>query len=217
MIPKLIFIIPYRDRAEHKNHFDIYMKYILEDIPYQDYKIFFVHQCDQLPFNRGAMKNIGFLAMREQYPNDYKNITFIFNDIDTMPIYKNLFNYNTTHGIVKHFYGFTFALGGIFSITGGDFEKIGGFPNFWGWGLEDNNIYNKAIKADFKVDRSQFYKLRDKHIIHLFDNPYRKLSYQDVWREHTTEGMNHIKDLNYKIENEFINVLNFNRRHFFSL
>ena len=37
-IPNKIFIVPYRDREQHKLHFDLYMKYILEDIPEKDYK-----------------------------------------------------------------------------------------------------------------------------------------------------------------------------------
>ena len=93
------------------------MKYILEDVSYP-YEIYFSHQCDKRDFNRGAMKNMGFLAIKDKYPDNYKNITFVFNDVDTMPYTKDLFDCNTKKGVVKHFYGFDFSLGGIFSITG---------------------------------------------------------------------------------------------------
>ena len=63
MIPDKIFIIPYRNREKEKALFITHMNYILEDISNSSYELFFVHQQDNLPFNRGAMKNIGFLAM----------------------------------------------------------------------------------------------------------------------------------------------------------
>jgi len=112
-IPKIIFIVPYRNRAPHLVHFKIYMKYILSDIPENDYEIYFIHQVDTRPFNRGAMKNIGFLVMKDKYPNNYKDITFVFNDIDNMPCEKNLLDYKTSTGTVKHFFGFDWTLGGI--------------------------------------------------------------------------------------------------------
>jgi hypothetical protein len=40
-IPKIIFIVPYRDRENQKNLFLRQMKYVLEDIPSTDYKIYF--------------------------------------------------------------------------------------------------------------------------------------------------------------------------------
>lgn len=209
-IPTKIFIVPYRDRISHKQHFDIYMKYILEDIPKQEYEIFFVHQKDNRSFNRGAMKNIGFLAMRNKYPHDYKNITFIFNDIDTMPATKNLLNYDTTLGVVKHFYGYKFALGGIFSIKGADFEKSGGFPNFWGWGLEDNCLYKRVLKANIQVDRNNFFCIADRNIIQIMDGLQKLLTKEDSWRLNiTSDNLNDIKNLNYTIENEYIQVTNF--------
>ena len=88
--PKLIFIIPYRDRIQHMSFYTTYIQKVMEDIPKEDWTYFFVHQTDSRPFNRGAMKNIGFLAIKYKYPNDYKNIILIFNDIDTLPYDKKV-------------------------------------------------------------------------------------------------------------------------------
>jgi len=127
-IPKIVFIVPYRNRPQHKYFFTNYMTSILKDSDV-DYEIYISHQCDARSFNRGATKNIGFISVKNKYPEDYKNITFVFNDIDTLP-FANIFNYETTHGVVKHFYGFNYALGGIVSITGGDWiSKFLGLGN----------------------------------------------------------------------------------------
>jgi len=198
-IPKRIFIVPYRNRIQHKFFFSMYMSFILESS--DDYEIFFSHQCDARTFNRGAVKNIGFIAAKNKYPEHYKDITFIFNDVDTIPFHK-IFDYTTTHGIVKHHYGFKYALGGIVVMKGSDFEKLNGYPCFWGWGMEDNALQKRCDAAGLKVDRSLFYNIGSPEILQLFDGVSRIISKKDPWRgeyDNGLDGLRTISQLKYVI------------------
>ena len=52
-VPKLIFIVPYRDREMQKKFFHRHMTtYILEGIDPTEYEILYIHQKDNRPFNR---------------------------------------------------------------------------------------------------------------------------------------------------------------------
>ena len=206
-VPKLVFIVPYRNRPQHKFFFSNYLTTIMDDR--DDYEIYFSHQCDARAFNRGATKNIGFLAVKEKYPDDYKNITFVFNDIDTIP-FSAIFDYETVSGIVKHFYGFEYALGGIVALNGSDFEAINGFPNFWGWGMEDNVLQKRCEKIGLKIDRSQFFPIGNPNILHLFDGVQRIINRKDPWRATHDDGIDGIRTihkLQYTINDESTNPL----------
>ena len=212
IVPSRVFIIPYRDRIKDKQKFINHMTSILEDDNKENtYEIYFSHQCDNRPFNRGAIKNIGFLAMKQKYPNNYKDITFIFHDIDTLPSEKGLIDYNTTSGVVKHYYGFTFALGGIFSIKGADFEKSKGFPNFWGWGLEDNTMNERCLEVGLIINRSQFYDIKDKRILRTFDGWKRTISKRDalIHKNKQYDSILDLKNIKWNIVDEYINVTQF--------
>lgn len=205
-VPKRVFIVPYRNRVQHKFFFSKYMSFILEDC--DDYEIFFSHQCDARTFNRGATKNIGFMAVRDKYPNDYKNITFIFNDIDTIPFTK-IFDYETTPGVVKHYYGYKYALGGIVVIKGADFERMNGYPCFWGWGMEDNCLQKRCAGYNITIDRSTFYSIGSPQILQLFDGISRIISKKDPWRmEHDNgiDGIKTISKLKYNIDDKSSNL-----------
>ena len=212
-VPKLVFIVPYRDRVQHQQFFANHMKIVLEDMEPGSCKIYYIHQTDSREFNRGAMKNIGFLAMKAKYPNDYQNITFVFNDVDTMPFSKNFLNYETESGVVKHFYGYDFSLGGIVSIKGSDFEKVLGFPNFWAWGFEDNLLQKRVLAANIVIDRGQFYPIMDKNIIQMKDGLERLVNRGefDRYMADTNEGLQSINTLNYNIDETtgFIDVTSF--------
>ena len=202
VVPKRVFIVPYRNRIQHKFFFSKHMSFVLEDC--DDYEIYFSHQCDARTFNRGATKNIGFLAIKEKYPDDYKNITFIFNDVDTIPFYK-IFDYETTEGVVKHYYGFKYALGGIIVMKGSDFEKINGFPCYWGWGMEDNALQKRCDHYGLKIDRSTFYEIGSPQILQLFDGISRIISKKDPWRmdkDSGVDGLKTITTLKYNINSK---------------
>ena len=181
------------------------MSFILEDK--NDYEIFFSHQCDERQFNRGATKNIGFLSVKKKYPNDYKNITFIFNDVDTLPFHK-IFDYETTEGIVKHYYGFTYALGGIVVIKGSDFEKSNGYPNYWGWGNEDSVFQKRCLTHNLQIDRTQFFQIGSPEILQLFDGVKRLVSPREYLlgqQDSGIDGLSSLHRISYSIDTESLN------------
>jgi hypothetical protein len=201
--PKIVFIVPYRDREHHLKFFSVYMKHVLSDYDPSTYEIYIVHQKDARPFNRGGMKNIGFLAIKEKYPNEYQDITFVFNDVDTVPYDKGIIQYETRAGIVKHFYGVKFALGGIFSIKGDDFERTNGFPNFWAWGGEDNYMQYRVLQSGLKIDRRNFFPLQNPNILQMVEGIMRTISRSEaemVFYKTTNDGLYTIQNLNYKEE-----------------
>jgi hypothetical protein len=174
-----------------------------------DYEIYFSHQYDERPFNRGAIKNIGFLAMKNKYPDDYQNITFVFHDIDTIPFDK-IFDYETEVGIVKHFYGFEYALGGIVSLKGSDFERINGYPNYWGWGMEDAILQKRCEQNNIVIDRNDFYPIGSSEILHLFDGITRFINKKETLKskkDNTIDGLKTIYNLIYTINDESMNPL----------
>jgi len=221
-IPSRVFIVPYRDRPQHKFFFCKYMQFILED--WDDYEIYFSHQCDDRVFNRGAVKNLGFLAVKEKYPDHYKNITFIFNDVDTMPFNK-IFSYQTTLGTVAHYYGFKHTLGGIVVMKGQDFERINGFPNIWGWGQEDNCLQYRCSKFNIQIDRSTFYPIGSPQILQLFDGISRIINNTDARTKtlsNDKDGISTVSNINWSIDrtssdvkdNQFT-VLHFNKNVYY--
>jgi len=212
-IPKIVFIVPYRDREHQQQFFARHMKYIMQDFDEPDYQIYYAHQNDSRSFNRGAMKNIGFLAIKDKFPDHYKEITFVFNDVDTMPYIPNFVDYNTIPGEIRHPYGFTHTLGGIVSIKGADYERTNGFPNLWAWGYEDNLFQYRAINTGLKINRDDFIPIGDKRMMHLCDGLTRDVNREEFkrYKKGTDDGLSTITDIVYTIDESrgFIDITNF--------
>jgi hypothetical protein len=197
-----VFIVPYRNREQHRHFFQIYIKYLLEDWDPSTYLVLYAHQANDLPFNRGGVKNCAFLWLKHTYPETYMNLTLVFNDIDALPYRKNLLDYTLKPNEVKHYYGFNYALGGIFAIRASDFEKIDGFPSPWSWGWEDTVLHQRALAANLTINRDQFYTYADHNILHFVDDVKKKLSmrtYRAYKQGTLRDGVSHMRDVNFEL------------------
>ena len=142
-----LVIVPYRpdklgERIIHLKKFINYFKTNLPDI-----NILIVEQKSQTKkFNRGTLLNIGMKIGLKNY--DY----FITHDIDMLPKINNDFHmYYWTYpqlplhmGYYNNKYNFWTFIGAVLSINKDDVKNTNGFPNnFWGWGGEDDALYNR--------------------------------------------------------------------------
>lgn len=148
---KHIIIIPYRDREKQLN---IFLEKTLPRL--QQYlnnvEILVIEQVEGQPFNRGKLLNIG---VKE---SDYDSYLFT-HDVDVHPhrhtiynIYDKKLNEKEIMGIYTSKHN---TLGGIIKFKKRTFEIINGFPNnFWGWGMEDKALQNRAEFMKVKISKN---------------------------------------------------------------
>jgi hypothetical protein len=149
---RLEVIVPYRDRELHMQQFVPYIEsYLLKN------KIIFsitiVEQCNNKPFNRGALLNIGFiLSLHADY--------FCFHDIDMLPLSADYSHPKNPAHLASKVEQFNWQLpypsffGGVTLFTKKHFKKINGFPNtYWGWGSEDDELWERCRYKKVKADR----------------------------------------------------------------
>jgi len=208
MHPSTLFIVPYRDRAAHRRVLMRVLETNLVDWAPGSYKVVFIHQDDARPFNRGAMKNIGAIWARSEYRDAYDDMTLVFHDVDTWPLPGSRVTYIASPGTVSHFYGFDFSLGGIVGIKGADFDRTGGFPNLWGWGLEDNSFLDRCIKAGLGIDRSSFHGPGDPLVERGAESPVRTIAVGEAERycHGELDGVADITDLYWERVGDMVNV-----------
>ncbi len=218
--PEKFFIIPYRDRERHLEVFINHMEHVLED---EKYLILIIHQDDKRNFNRGALKNIGFKFIKNCYPNTYRNKTLIFHDVDFVVWKKNIFDFETKRGVVKHHYGFppniAKALGGVFTIKAGDFERTNGFPNYWSWGYEDNVFFKRVVNRGLKIDYGNFRNIKHPDVVIFWDGYNKKVNENYIYNQIKKErgyGIENISRLKYNLSSFndrkkiiMVNVTNF--------
>ncbi|NXS08824.1 B4GT1 galactosyltransferase, partial [Neodrepanis coruscans] len=146
-LQKVAIIIPFRNREEHLKYWLYYLHPILQR-QQLDYGVYVINQDGEEEFNRAKLLNIGFTEALKEYDYD----CFVFSDVDLIPMddrntYK-CFSQPRHLSVSMDKFGFRLPynqyFGGVSALSKEQFTKINGFPNnYWGWGGEDDDIYNR--------------------------------------------------------------------------
>nr|XP_012290092.1 beta-1,4-galactosyltransferase 2 [Aotus nancymaae] len=169
-------IIPFRHREHHLRYWLHYLHPILRRQRLR-YGVYVINQHGEDTFNRAKLLNVGFLeALKEDATYD----CFIFSDVDLVPMDdRNLYRCGDQprhFAIAMDKFGFRLPyagyFGGVSGLSKAQFLRINGFPNeYWGWGGEDDDIFNRISLTGMKISRPDIrigrYRMikhdRDKH------------------------------------------------------
>ncbi|XP_030882399.1 beta-1,4-galactosyltransferase 5 [Leptonychotes weddellii] len=144
---KVAILIPFRNRHEH---LPVLLRHLIPMLQRQRlrFAVYVVEQVGTQPFNRAMLFNVGFQEAMKDLDWD----CLIFHDVDHIP--ESDRNYYGCGQMPRHFatkldkymYLLPYAefFGGVSGLTVEQFRKINGFPNaFWGWGGEDDDLWNR--------------------------------------------------------------------------
>ncbi|KAK2848705.1 hypothetical protein Q5P01_008539 [Channa striata] len=156
-LQKVAIIIPFRKRDEHMKYWLYYLHPVLQR-QQLDYGVYIINQEGDEIFNRAKLLNVGFAEALKEY--DYE--CFVFSDVDLIPmddrnIYK-CFSQPRHLSVSMDKFGFRLPynqyFGGVSSLSKEQYLKINGFPNnYWGWGGEDDDIYNRLVSKGMSISR----------------------------------------------------------------
>ncbi|XP_057188261.1 beta-1,4-galactosyltransferase 1 [Triplophysa rosa] len=156
-VQKVAIIIPFRNRDEHLKYWLHYLHPILQR-QQLDYGIYIIQQDGQSTFNRAKLLNVGYAEAVKEY--DYN--CFVFSDVDIVPIDdRNTYMCSSQPrhlSVSMDKFGFRLPylnyFGGVSAMSKHQFLKINGFPNnYWGWGGEDDDIFNRLKLRGMKISR----------------------------------------------------------------
>uniref|UniRef100_A0A3B4F8G8 Beta-1,4-galactosyltransferase n=1 Tax=Pundamilia nyererei TaxID=303518 RepID=A0A3B4F8G8_9CICH len=198
---KVAILIPFRNRHEH---LPILFQHLIPMLQRQrlHFGFYVIEQSGSQPFNRAMLFNVGFMEAMKDLDWD----CLIFHDVDHIP--ENDRNYYGCGQMPRHFAAkldkymyilpYSEFFGGVSGLTVDQFWKINGFPNaFWGWGGEDDDLWNRVQYADLNVTRPEGEIGKYKSIPHhhrgevQFLGRYKLLRYSKE-RQHL-DGLNNLR------------------------
>lgn len=141
---------------------------------------------------------------------EYDYGCFVFSDVDLIPMddrntYR-CFSQPRHLSVSMDKFGFRLPynqyFGGVSSMSKEQFLKINGFPNnYWGWGGEDDDIFNRLSSKGMTISRPSGAVGKCKMIRHNRDGGNEDNPQRFDRIAHTRETMNKdgIKTLSYKV------------------
>uniref|UniRef100_A0A3B3YL10 Beta-1,4-galactosyltransferase n=1 Tax=Poecilia mexicana TaxID=48701 RepID=A0A3B3YL10_9TELE len=157
-LQKVAVIIPFRKRDEHLKFWLYYLHPVLQR-QQLDYGVYVINQDGDEVFNRAKLLNVGYMEALKEYDYD----CFVFSDVDLIPMddrntYR-CFSQPRHLSVSMDKFGFRLPynqyFGGVSSMSKEQYLKINGFPNnYWGWGGEDDDIYNRLASKGMSISRA---------------------------------------------------------------
>ncbi|XP_037128079.1 beta-1,4-galactosyltransferase 3-like [Syngnathus acus] len=203
---RVAIVVPYRKRAMHLRALLCHLHPFLQRQQIH-YRIYVVEQWGDGTFNKGKLLNAGVReVLRDE---DWSCI--VIHDVDLLAENdRNLYTCdkcNPTHlavAIDKFHYRLPYRhyFGGVVAVTPDQYRKMNGFSNqYWGWGREDDDLWQRVALAGMKVMRPPLAIARYKMIKHHRDRGNEENPYNFVLRNRTAlawyvDGLN---SLTYKL------------------
>jgi len=208
---RVAIIIPHRARELHLRALLWHIHPILQRQQLA-YKIYVVHQAGELAFNKAKLMNIGFIRAMQEHEFD----CVVFHDVDLLPEDDRLL-YRCTQlpkhlsvAIDKYGYKLPYAslFGGVTQHSPSHFVQINGYSNlYWGWGGEDDDMFNRIHTRGLPLHRPPKHLARYKMSYHERDsgNKLNLMRYELLAKSNfQNDGLSTVK---YNITSEH-NVLN---------
>ncbi|XP_040273734.1 beta-1,4-galactosyltransferase 1-like [Bufo bufo] len=202
-LQKIAIIIPFRNREPHLKIWLYNMHPFLQK-QQADYGIYVVEQHGNSKFNRAKLMNIGYKEALKEY--DYN--CFIFSDVDIIPMdLRNLYRCSEQPKHMAHSLDkFKFRLpyktlfGGVVAFTKEQFLQVNGFSNmFWGWGGEDDELYERVKAAGMQIERHDYNISKAKAILH----------HRDVGNEQNPKSVHLIRNASKRMHFDGLNSLTY--------
>jgi MoaA/NifB/PqqE/SkfB family radical SAM enzyme len=164
----LTIVVPYRAREAHFKQFVPHLKaFFSRDKAHRaiPYRVLVIEQEEGLPFNAGALRNIGFALARDD-SSEFSDGYTCFHDIDYLPLTAD-YGWSTVPAQIawygaerrpvavgsslRHVYNDPYSFfGAVVLAPNSLIAKVNGYSNrYWGWGWQDLDLRTRFVATGF--------------------------------------------------------------------